>query len=186
VGRLIYSAIASADGYVEDASGDFQWAAPGEQVLEFLNDTEREVGAYLYGRRMYETMRYWETADSDSAASPGAADFARIWRAADKIVFSRTLPSVQTARTRLERELNREQIASLKAAATRDLTIGGAELAGRALTLGLVDELHLYLGPVIVGGGKPAIAAGSRADLELLASRAFSDGTVYLRYRVRT
>lgn len=180
--RLIYSAIASADGFVEDAGGSFDWAAPDEELLGFVNELERPVGTYLYGRRMYETMRYWETADL-TGEPPGEQDFARLWRAADKIVFSRTLPAVPTARTRIERTFSPGMIRQLKQAAVRDLTVAGADLAGQALTAGLVDELQLILVPVIVGGGKPALQAGARLDLELLDTRTFASGAVYLRYR---
>jgi dihydrofolate reductase len=179
--RLIYSAIASLDGYVEDESGRFDWARPDEEVHAFVNDLERPVGTYLYGRRMYETMAYWETAAGDSATT---RDFAEIWRAADKVVYSRTLAEASTPRTRIEPEFDPEAVQRLKTAAARDLGIGGAGLAAEALRAGLVDELHLLLAPVVVGGGKRALPDGVRIDLELLDERRFASGFVFLRYRV--
>lgn len=181
--RLIYSAIASADGYVEDAAGGFDWAAPDEEVLCFVNDLERPVGTYLYGRRMYQTMVYWETARTLDGQTSGLRDYTGIWQAADKIVFSRTLGSVSSARTRLERTFDADLIRQLKSAADRDMTVGGADLAGQAIAAGLVDELQLILVPAIVGGGKPALPGGVRLDLELLDTHRFANGTVYLRYR---
>lgn len=181
--RLIYSAIASADGYVEDAGGSFGWAAPDEELLRFVNELERSVGTYLYGRRMYQTMLYWETAHQVPGQPSLVQDFTRIWQAADKIVFSTTLTSVSSARTRIERTFDPGMIRQLKQAADRDMTVGGADLAGQALTAGLVDELQLFLVPAIVGGGKPALPAGARLDLDLLDTRTFASGAVYLRYR---
>jgi dihydrofolate reductase len=180
--RLIYSAIASADGYIEDAGGSFGWAEPDEELFRLVNELERPVGTYLYGRRMYETMRYWETAQV-GGQPPWVQDFTRIWQAADKIVFSTTLASAPTARTRIERTFTPGMIRQLKQAASRDMTVGGADLAGQALTAGLVDELQLFLVPTIVGGGKPALPAGARLDLDLLDTRRFASGAVYLRYR---
>jgi dihydrofolate reductase len=182
--KLVYSAIASADGYIEDASGDFQWGAPDDEVLSFLNDLERPVGTYLYGRRMYETMLYWENADALSGASPLDQEWAGIWRAADKIVFSTTLTTASTARTRIEPGFDPGLVRRLKEAADRDLTVGGANLAGQALKAGLVDEVQLFLVPVIVGGGKRALPDGIRADLELRETRQFTSGVVYLSYRL--
>ena len=180
--RLIYSAIASADGYVEDASGGFDWAAPDEELHRFVNDLERPVGTYLYGRRMYQTMFYWETADTVPGQPPSAREFAGIWQAADKIVFSRTLQSVPGARTRIERNFDPGKIRQLKSATEHDMTVGGADLAGQAIKAGLVDELQLFLVPVIVGGGKRALPHGVRSDLELLDTQRFASGAVYLRY----
>jgi dihydrofolate reductase len=183
VGKLIYSAIASADGYVEDAAGGFAWAAPDEELLCFVNDLERPVGTYLYGRRMYETMLYWETDRTAPGQPPSVRDFTGIWQAADKIVFSTTLPSVSSTRTRIERDFDPGMIRQLKSATEHDMTVGGADLAGQAIKADLVDELQLFLVPVIVGGGKQALPNGVRSDLELLDTRRFASGAVYLRYR---
>jgi dihydrofolate reductase len=178
--KLIYSAIASLDGYVADADGAFDWSAPDEEVHAFVNDLERPVGTYLYGRRMYEVMVAWETIDDES---PVARDFAELWRAADKIVYSRTLEAVASARTRIERAFEPEAIGRMKASAARDIGVGGSELAGQALNAGLVDELHLFLTPFVVGGGKPALPDHLRLELELLDERRFANGTVHLHYR---
>jgi dihydrofolate reductase len=183
--KLIYSAIASADGYVEDATGRFDWAAPDEQVHRFVNDLERPVGTYLYGRRMYQTMLYWETAHTVPGQPPSVREFTGIWQAAEKIVFSKTLQSVSSARTRIERDFDPRMVRELKSATGHDMTVGGADLAGQALKAGLVDELQLFLVPVIVGGGKPALPTGVRSDLELLDTQHFANGTVYLRYRLK-
>ena len=183
--KLIYSALASLDGYVEDTSGRFDWAAPDAEVHEFVNELERPVGTYLYGRRMYETMRFWED-PPDLAAQPSyIREYAAIWQAAETVVYSRTLRSASTARTRIEPELDAAAVRRLKAEAARDVSIGGAELAAQAIAAGLVDECHLFFVPVLVGGGKRALPDGVRADLELLDERAFAGGTVYLRYRAR-
>ncbi|HEV2372998.1 MAG TPA: dihydrofolate reductase family protein [Streptosporangiaceae bacterium] len=182
--KLIYSAIASADGYVEDAGGSFEWAAPDEELLRFVNELERPVGTYLYGRRMYQTMLYWETAHLPDLPA-AVQDFTRIWQAADKVVFSTTLASATSARTRVERTFDPATVRQLKQAADRDVTVGGADLARQALAAGLVDEVQLFLVPVSVGGGKPALPAGVRLDLELLDTHRFAGGTVYLRYRPR-
>jgi dihydrofolate reductase len=182
MGKLIYSAIASADGYVEDADGTFGWAEPDEEVLRLVNDLERPVGTYLYGRRMYETMLYWETAHTVPGQPSYVREFTGIWQAADKVVFSKTLESVSSARTRIERDFDPGTVRQLKSAAGRDLTVGGADLAGQALRAGLVDELQLFLVPVAVGGGKPALPRGVRLDLELLETRQFAGGAVFLRY----
>ncbi|MEY9931062.1 dihydrofolate reductase [Catenulispora sp. GP43] len=182
--KLIYSAIASLDGYVEDAGGAFEWAAPDEEVHAFVNDLERGIGTYLYGRRMYETMRYWETEGAGPDAGPVSSDYARIWRAAEKIVYSRTLASVPTARTRLEREFDVGAVQQLKETSPTDLTIGGAELAGQAIAAGLVDEIQLLLNPILVGGGKAALPQDVRMRLELVDERRFAGGVVFLRYAV--
>ena len=178
--KLIYSAIASLDGYTADADGNFDWAAPGDEVHAFVNDLERPVGTYLYGRRMYEMMVPWETMADER---PVMRDFAEIWRAADKIVYSRTLESASSARTCIEREFDPEAVRAVKASAERDLTVGGAELAGHALRAGVVDEVQLFLNPVVVGGGKRALPDGVRLGLEMLDERRFGSGVVYLRYR---
>ena len=184
--RLIYSAIASADGYIEDAAGSFEWAAPGEDVFSFVNDLERPVGTYLYGRRMYETMLYWDTVDAVTGQPSSAREFAGIWQAAEKVVFSTTLKSVPGARTRIERNFDPAKIRQLKSATERDMTVGGADLAGQAIKAGLVDELQLFLVPVIVGGGKRALPHGVRSDLELLDTQQFASGAVYLRYHPKS
>ena len=177
---LIYSMIASLDGYVEDESGNFHWAAPDEEVHAFVNELERPIGTFLYGRRMYETMVAWETMDDEH---PVMRDFAELWRAADKIVYSRSLESASSARTRIERDFDADAVRRLKESAQADIGIGGPELAGQAIAAGLVDECHLILVPVLVGGGKRAFPDGVRVDLELLDERSFAGGAVYLRYR---
>ena len=182
--KLIYQAIASLDGYVEDEEGNFDWAAPDVEVHAFVNDLERPIGTYLYGRRMYETMVYWETVSTGTDQSAMSRDYAEIWRAAEKIVYSRNLETVSSAKTRIERDLDPDAVRRLKETTSADITIGGAEIAGRALALGLVDECHLFLGPIVVGGGKHALPDGLRAQLELLDERRFRNGVVYLRYRV--
>jgi dihydrofolate reductase len=182
--KLIYSAIASLDGYVEDEQGKFDWAAPDEEVHGFVNDLERPIGLYLYGRRMYETMVFWETAGEGSDEPAVIRDFAEIWRAADKLVYSRTLETVSSARTRIERDLDTDAICRLKEASASDISIGGAELAGQAIATGLVDEIHLLLGPVLVGGGKRALPDDVRVQLELMDERRFQSGVVHLHYRV--
>jgi dihydrofolate reductase len=180
---LIYSAIASLDGYVEDDEGRFEWAAPDEEVVGFINEIERPIGTYLYGRRMYETMVFWESAPLDDGSPLTDRDFARTWQAADKVVYSRTLASVSSARTRIERDFDAAEIRRLKMAVPRDLTVGGAELAGQAIESGLVDELQLFVVPVVVGGGKAWLPSHLHLHLELLESRRFASGFVYLRYR---
>lgn len=182
--KLIYSAITSLDGYTEDEAGNFDWAAPDEELHAFVNDLERPVGTYLYGRRMYETMAAWETLGTGPEAPPVARDFGEIWRAADKIVFSRTLQTVSTARTRIEREFGPALVRGLKESSDRDLTVGGPELAGQAIASGLVDECHLFIHPVVVGGGKPSIPREVRAGLRLIDQRRFESGVVHLHYAI--
>jgi dihydrofolate reductase len=182
--RLIYSAIASLDGYIEDEQGTFGWAEPDHEVHAFVNETERPVGTYLYGRRMYETMVYWETRGSGAEEPPFVRDFAEIWRGAEKVVYSRTLEAVSSARTRIEREFDPEVVRQMKVETERDITIGGPELAAEAIEAGLVDELQLFLAPVVVGGGKRALPDGAQLKLELLDQRRFGNGVIYLRYRV--
>jgi dihydrofolate reductase len=182
--KLIYSAIASLDGYTADESGNFDWATPDDEVHAFVNDLERPVGTYLYGRRMYETMVYWETAPAP-AHRPVVQDFTEVWQAADKIVYSTTLQEVSSGRTRIEREFDADAIRELKATASGDITVGGPGLAAQALSAGLVDELQLFLTPVIVGGGTSALPDGLSLDLELLDDRRFSSGVVYLHYGMR-
>ena len=182
--NLIYSAITSLDGCTADRNGDFDWAAPDEEVHAFVNDQERQVGTYLYGRRMYETMAYWETAPTGDDQPTVVGEYARIWQAADKVVYSSTLDAVSSARTRLEREFDPDAVRQLKRSAARDVTIGGPGLAAHALAAGLVDECHLFLNPVVVGGGTRALPADLRFELELLDEHRFGNGVVYLRYRV--
>jgi dihydrofolate reductase len=183
MGHLIYSAIASLDGFVEDRNGHFDWSTPDEEVHTFINGMERRAGTYLYGRRMYEVMRYWETAHTLPGQPRYARDYTEIWQAADKIVFSRTLETVSTANTRLERTFDPEGIRRLKAAVEHDVTVGGADLAGQALRAGLVDEIHLLAVPVVVGGGKSWLPEGEHLDLVLLDIRRFANGVVFLSYR---
>lgn len=183
--RLIYSAISSLDGYIEDRDGNFDWAMPDDEVHSFINNLERAVGTYLFGRRMYETMQVWETDLSFTADSPLLRDYAEIWQAADKIVYSKTLQAIPTRKTQLEREFDPEAIRQLKASARQDISIGGPGLAAHAFRAGLVDECHLFLTPVIVGGGKPSLPDHVRLELELLEERRFGSGVVYLHYRVR-
>lgn len=180
--QLIYTAIGSLDGYLEDADGSFAWAAPDDEVLAFINDEERPIGTYLYGRRMYQTMVFWEGAGCDPDLPKVVREYAAIWHAADKIVFSRTLRAVPSARTQLEPEFTRSLVMSLKTASERDLSVGGAELGAEALRTGTVDEVRLLLHPVTVGGGKPVLPGGVR--LRLLDERRFGCGVVYLRYAV--
>ena len=183
--RLIYSAIASLDGYVEDQRGEFGWAAPDEEVHAFVNDLERPIGTYLYGRRMYETMVYWETVSTSGDQPAVTRDYTQIWRAAEKIVYSRTLPAPSSARTRIERDFDPAAIRALKASSGRDLSIGGAQLGGAAIAAGLVDECHLFLSPIVVGGGKRALPDGVRVQLELVDEHRFGSGVVHLRYGLR-
>jgi dihydrofolate reductase len=181
--NLIYSAIASLDGYTEDEHGNFDWATPDDEVLAFVNDLERPVGTYLYGRRMYETMVFWETGGTGADQPAGTREFAELWRPAEKVVYSRTLETVSSARTRIEREFEPETIRALKRSSPSDITVGGPELAAVAIRAGLVDECHLFLNPVLVGGGKAALPAGVRERLELVDERRFDSGVVYLRHR---
>ena len=181
--RLIYSAIASLDGYVADEKGNFDWAAPDEEVHRFVNDLERPIGTYLYGRRMYEVMKFWETAHSLPDQTSATKDYAEIWQAADKIVYSRALESVTTSRTRLEREFDAVAVRHLKESAGRDISVGGPHLAAEAIRAGLVDEYHLFLHPIVVGGGNPALPDDLRVKLELLDERHFDSGVVHLHYR---
>jgi dihydrofolate reductase len=183
VAKLIYSAIASLDGFVADEDGRFDWAAPDDEVHAFINELERPVGTYLYGRRMYEVMVAWETLPLDDQP-PFTRDFAEIWRAADKVVYSTTLETVSSSRTRIERDFDPDAVRQLKATADRDFTVGGAELASQALKAGLVDELQLFLAPVVVGGGTRGLPDGIRIELQLQDERRLGNGTVYVRYLV--
>jgi dihydrofolate reductase len=182
--KLIYSAIASLDGYVADEDGNFDWALPDEEVHAFVNDLERPLGTYLYGRRMYEVMAGWETLGTGAGDLPVVRDFGEIWRAADKVVYSKTLATVASARTRIERELDPEAIRRTKAMAARDISVGGPDLAAQAIAAGLIDECHLFLFPVVVGGGNPALPSDLRVELELLDQRRFGNGVVHLHYRL--
>ena len=181
--KLIYMAIASLDGYVTDEDGNFEWAKPDAEVHAFVNDLERPIGTHLYGRRLYEVMIGWETMHTLPDQTPQTLDFAAIWQAAEKVVYSRTLETVSTARTRIERDFDPEAIRRLKAEADRDISIGGATLAGEAITAGLVDELHLLVNPIVVGGGMRSLPDAVRWTLELLDERRFANGVVYVRYR---
>ena len=181
--KLIYSAITSLDGFVADEDGNFDWAAPDEEVHQFVNDLERPIGTYLFGRRMYEVMTYWETAHEEPDQSAIALDYARIWQAADKIVYSRSLDRVSTARTRLEKTFDADSVRRLKAQAEADLSVGGPHLAAEALRAGLVDEIQLFLTPHVIGRGNAALPNDVRLRLELLDQRRFSSGVVYLAYR---
>jgi dihydrofolate reductase len=185
MGKLIYSAITSLDGYVADADGKFDWGEPDEEVHSFVNDLERPVGTHLYGRRLYEVMIVWDDAEAFSDQPPYIQDFARLWQAADKVVYSTTLDAVSTARTRIEREFDPEAVRRMKAAAERDLIVGGPALAAHAFRAGLVDECHLFLAPVVVGGGKQSLPDDVRLDLELVDERRFGNGMVHVRYRTR-
>jgi dihydrofolate reductase len=180
---LVYSAITSLDGYTTDPDGEFGWSAPDEEVLAFLNDRERPIGTYLYGRRMNETMRYWETADLDGQ-SAAVRDFAGLWRAADKVVYSTSLAEVTTARTRLERRFDPGAVRALKEGG--DVSVGGPTLAAHAIRAGLVDEYQFYVNPIAVGGGLAALPSGLRVPLTLVEEHRFANGVVYLRYRKRS
>src|SRR5690348_43604 len=182
--ELIYTAIASLDGYIEDEQGKFDWAMPDEEVHAFANDLERPIGTHLYGRCLYETMKAWDTDEILQGRPQVMHDYAEIWRAADKIVYSRSLKEVETSRTHLERTFEPNAIRALKESEERDITVGGAELAGQALDAGLVDELQLLLVPVVVGTGKPALPIQQHKALALVGQRSFASGTIYLRYRV--
>jgi dihydrofolate reductase len=183
--KLIYSTIVSLDGYIADEDGNFDWAAPDEEVHAFVNDLERPVGTYLYGRRMYDVMADWETAHTVADQPPYMRDYAEVWQAADKVVYSRTLDKVSSARTRIERDFDPEAVRRMKASAARDLSVGGPDLAAQALKAGLVDEYHLFLNPIVVGSGNQALPDNFRLELELLDERRFGNGVVYLRYRTR-
>ena len=183
--KLIYAAITSLDGYTEDDQGRFDWAVPDAEVHTFVNDLERPVGTHLYGRRMYETMSVWQTLGNEPGLSAVEADYAEMWRALDKVVYSRTLDAVSTPRTRLEREFDPEAVRRLKQAADRDMSVSGPDLAQHAFRAGLVDEIHLLVFPFVVGGGKPGLPRDVRMDLELLDERRFDSGVVHMHHRTR-
>ena len=181
MGKLIYSAICSLDGYVADERGKWDWWIPDDAVHAVVNDIERPVGTHIYGRRMYDVLVAWETIESDD---PVIRDFAEIWRGADKIVYSRTLDEPSSARTRIEREFDPEAVRAMKEAAERDLSVAGPELAAQAFRAGLVDEIQLFMSPVVVGAGNPALPSGVKLALELADERRFGNGVVHLAYRV--
>ena len=183
--KLIYISNVSLDGYIEDEHGNFDWTAPDDDVFAFITDLVRSVDTYLYGRRLYDTMAVWETDPALAAQSELMGDFANVWQAAEKVVYSTTLDAVPTAKTKLERNFDPDSVRDMKASATSDLTVGGPNLAAHAFKAGLVDEFHLFIIPVLVGGGKPSLPVDTRAELELLDERRFSNGVVYLRYRAR-
>lgn len=188
--KLIYTAITSLDGFIEDESGGFEWSIPDPEIHSFINELERDVGTYLYGRRMYETMAVWQTLDADDVEPRPdywreALEYGELWRAADKVVYSRTLPEVTTPRTRLEREFDPAAVERMKDEAGRDVSVSGPTLAEHAFAAGLVDEVRLVVFPVVVGGGKATIPRGISLDLDLVAERRFENGAVYLGYRVR-
>ncbi len=183
--KLIYSAITSLDGYVADENGKWDWSRPDEEVHSFVNDLERPIGTYLLGRRMYEVMVAWEDPALVAGEGPSMQDYAQIWHSAEKVVYSRTLDEVRSARTRVEREFDPDAVRAMKESAQAGISVGGPELAAQALRAGLVDEIQLFLSPIVVGAGHPALPDGLRLELELLDERRFGNGVVYLRYRMR-
>ncbi len=186
VAKLIFSSILSLDGYIEDATGDFGWGEPDGEVLRFINELESSVGTYLYGRRMYETMVFWETAQSPTDLDSASQEFGEMWRSAEKVVYSRSLSIASSANTRIERAFNPTEILEMKSTYERDITVGGPNLAAQALRAGLVDECQLFLTPVVVGGGKPALPTDTRLTFELIGERKFRSGVVFLNYRTVT
>jgi dihydrofolate reductase len=185
VAKLLYAVITSLDGYVADQDGNFDWAAPDDEVHTFVNDLERGIGTHLLGRRMYEVLVYWETAHAIPDQSAVEREYAGIWQATDKIVYSKSLERVSSARTRIERDFDPEAIRQLKAAADQDISVGGPDLAAQALKAELVDECHFFLNPVVIGGGNQSLPDNLRLDLELLDETRFGNGVVHLHYRVR-
>jgi dihydrofolate reductase len=183
VAKLIYTSICSLDGYFEDAEGKFGWAEPDEEVHAFVNDLDRHVGTYLYGRRMYETMVFWETVGTEPDVPAVYRDFGELWRAAEKIVYSRTIQTPASARTRIEQKFDPDEVRNLKLSSTTDIAVGGGDLAGQAIKAGLVDECHFFLFPVTVGGGKRALPEDVRTSFELLDASRFKNGVVHLHYR---
>jgi dihydrofolate reductase len=184
--KLIYVANVSLDGYIEDASGEFAWTAPDDEVFSFITDLVRPVGTYLYGRRLYETMAVWETDPTLAAQSELMAGFANVWHAADKIVYSTTLPEVSTSSTRIERRFDSDSVRQMKASGASDMTVGGSILAAHAFNAGLVDECQLFIYPMLIGEGKPVFASDARVQLDLLEEHRFGNGVVYLRYRTQS
>jgi dihydrofolate reductase len=183
--KLIYSVIMSLDGYVADEHGNFDWAAPDDEVHTFVNDLERQVGTYLYGRRMYEVMVAWETPETFAEQPPVVQEFAKIWKAAGKIVYSKTLEKASSAGTRIERTFDPEAVGQMKSTAERDISVGGPNLAAQAMRAGLVDECHLFVVPVVIGGGNQAFPNNVRMNLELVDERRFRNGAVHLHHRIR-
>jgi dihydrofolate reductase len=183
--KLIYFMPTSLDGYIADETGNPDWAVPDEEVFAFINDLVRPIGMYLYGRKMYETMAIWQTPDVIPGRTPGMLDFARIWQAADKIVYSRSLETVSTPKTRLEREFDPQAVRDLKAQSPHDVSVAGPTLAAQAIRTGLVDEYHLLVVPAMIGGGKRVLPGNAGVTLDLLDERRFANGMVYLRYRTR-
>jgi dihydrofolate reductase len=183
--KLVYAAITSLDGYVADEDGNWDWSAPDEEVHTAVNDLERAVGTYLYGRRMYEVLVAWEKPEALGDQNPIIRDYAQIWKAADKVVYSRSLEQVSSARTRIEREFDPEAVRQMKASEERDLSVGGPGLAAQAFEAGLVDECHLFVSPIVVGGGTQALPDGVRLELELVGERSFANGVVHLHYRAK-
>jgi len=183
--KLVYTAITSLDGYIEDEEGRFGWAVPDAEVHTFVNDLERPIGTHLYGRRMYETMAVWQTVGDEPGVPAVEADFAEVWRALDKVVYSRTLDAVSTPRTRLEREFDPDAVRRIKESADRDISVSGPDLAQHAFAAGLVDAVNLFVFPVIVGGGKPGLPRGVRVELQLLDERRFGNGVVHMHHRTR-
>ncbi len=183
--KLIYVANVSLDGFVEDMDGRLDWTEPTDEVFRFITDLVRPVGTYLYGRRMYETMAVWEVDPALAAQSELWADFARVWEAADKTVYSTTLQTVSTAKTRLERRFDADSVRGMKESAVSDVTVGGSILAAQAFNGGLIDECQLFMHPVLIGGGKPAFSGDAPVKLDLLEEHRFVSGVVYLRYRIR-
>ncbi|WP_102192619.1 dihydrofolate reductase family protein [Microbacterium aurantiacum] len=183
--KLIYSMFTSLDGYAEAAEGDLGSGAEDEEVHTFVGDTFRHVGTYLYGRRMYETMVFWETAHALPDVPPHIEQYARDWQAAEKVVYSTTLESASSAKTRIERSFDPEAVRLLKAESDHDLSVDGPTLAAQAISAGLVDEYHLFITASVVGGGKRFFPDGVRLDLELVEERAFRSGLLYARYQTR-
>jgi dihydrofolate reductase len=184
VAKLIYVSNVSLDGFIEDEHGGFDWTEPDDEQFAFVTDLVRPVGTYIYGRRLYETMAVWETEPALAAQSELRADFAHVWQAADKIVYSTTLDAVSTDKSRLERRFDPDSIRKMKAANSRDLMVGGANIAAHAFSAGLIDESHLFICPSVVGRGKPSLPSELRANLELLDERRFDNGVVYVRHRI--
>jgi dihydrofolate reductase len=185
VAKLIYSAIASVDGYVADEDGKFDWAEPDEEMHAFVNELERPVGTYLYGRRMYGVLAAWENVELLTDERPVIREYAKIWQAAEKIVYSKTLEAASSSRTRIERDFDVDALRQLKLGAARDISVGGPHLAAQAFAAGLVDELHLYLSPIVVGGGNRALPDGVRVELELRGERRFGNGFAHVHYGVK-